>query len=278
MSIGEWPENMLDPIIVSTSGKLLNGQHRLWAIVHSGTTQSFLVARTQEEQQINFIDAGAPRSLGDRLEIVGAIKLNPRARVALMRAFFSLPDEVRGPRIWSTKDGIQGLQLIGGVIKWTMDCFAPFPKSRTCCSAVMAAVARAKNHGIDPTIIGQFVHTIITGISPIDSREKVMQGLGLDVIRVRDDIITRGSGGSVNKLLNYLVTTHAIVRYVEKNPRRTIDRAKKDDFPLSGKLALFLNSGVFKAKKNNRYRIAQRKLLDGKPFDLPENIEEDAGE
>ena len=276
MSHGEWPDKMLDPIIVSKTGKLLNGQHRMWAIISSRTTQTFLVARNQEESQANFIDAGAPRSLGDRLEIIGAVKSCPRKRVSLMRAFFSMPDNVRGSRIWSTQDGVQGLQLIGGIVKWTIDCFAPFPVARTCCAAVMAAVARAKHYGVDPGALSQFVHTIVTGVPSNESREKVVQDIGEDIIRVRDDIVTRGSGGEENKVINYLVTTHAIVRSINQTPRRSIDRSKKDDFPLSKKMASFFDDGAFKDKKRHLYRDAQKKLLEGKPFDLPSIGEEES--
>ncbi|GAB3550283.1 hypothetical protein [Spirosoma fluminis] len=60
-----------DPIKVSTSGRLLDGQHRLMAIVQSNQTVSLFVARNCPDEIFSVLDTGAMRSAGDVLATAG---------------------------------------------------------------------------------------------------------------------------------------------------------------------------------------------------------------
>lgn len=60
-----------DPIKISTSGRLLDGQHRLMAIILSQTTQSVYVARNCEEEIFSVLDTGRARSASDVLATSG---------------------------------------------------------------------------------------------------------------------------------------------------------------------------------------------------------------
>lgn len=70
MKAGEW-ELQYDPIIVSKSGFVMDGQHRLHAIIASGTSQWFLIARDAEERLITKIGVGNKRTPGDVLDMLG---------------------------------------------------------------------------------------------------------------------------------------------------------------------------------------------------------------
>ena len=78
MMDGAWKTSP-EPIIFSESGRLLNGQHRLSAVVHSGITQNFLVVRNVSEATFSVLDRGAIRSTSDALgkdkKLVEAAKL-----------------------------------------------------------------------------------------------------------------------------------------------------------------------------------------------------------
>lgn len=57
------------PIRFDTTGKLIDGQHRMWAIIESDTTQQFIVLRNLDPKAFITIDTGKARSFGDILSI-----------------------------------------------------------------------------------------------------------------------------------------------------------------------------------------------------------------
>lgn len=73
---GGWQNNG-EAVIFSNSDKLLDGQHRLGAIVDSGVTQRILVVRGVEDEAFHTIDTGRIRRSSDILAIAG--KKNPFA-------------------------------------------------------------------------------------------------------------------------------------------------------------------------------------------------------
>jgi hypothetical protein len=78
MAAGDWRVD-IDPIafagVIGGKGKnhpvLLNGQHRLQAIVASGSTLEFLVVEGLPVESQNDMDTGVKRQLGDQLRLLG---------------------------------------------------------------------------------------------------------------------------------------------------------------------------------------------------------------
>lgn len=70
MRDGKWLFNG-DCIRVSITGRLLDGQHRLSAIVRSGTTHQFILVTGLNDDVFSTIDVGAARSASDFLAIDG---------------------------------------------------------------------------------------------------------------------------------------------------------------------------------------------------------------
>lgn len=69
MRDGKWK---LTNDAISYSGlRLINGQHRLSAVVESGTTQEFFVAEGMDDNVFDVMDTGMGRSAGDVLAIKG---------------------------------------------------------------------------------------------------------------------------------------------------------------------------------------------------------------
>lgn len=81
MRAGAWKVTG-DPVKIAASGRLLDGQHRLMAIVESGTTQHVYVARNCEEEIFSVLDTGRTRSAGDVLAIAGMKNANNLAAAA----------------------------------------------------------------------------------------------------------------------------------------------------------------------------------------------------
>lgn len=68
MRNGDWIATA-DPVKFNTDGKLIDGQHRLRAIIMSNTTQRMLVARDISEDAVYVIDTGATRTAAQALKI-----------------------------------------------------------------------------------------------------------------------------------------------------------------------------------------------------------------
>lgn len=73
MKMGDWQFNG-DPIRFTSDGILSDGQHRLTALIMSGTTQSFLVIENMEKESKLTIDCGKVRNGGDTLAINLGVK------------------------------------------------------------------------------------------------------------------------------------------------------------------------------------------------------------
>lgn len=70
MRSGNWLENG-QTISLSMEGKLLDGQHRLMAVIESETAVRFLIARHVSALTFHTIDSGSARSFADVLHIGG---------------------------------------------------------------------------------------------------------------------------------------------------------------------------------------------------------------
>ncbi|WP_341247686.1 hypothetical protein [Nereida ignava] len=69
MKLGRWKASP-EPIVITTRGRVVNGQHRLWAVVDTGTTQEFSIIVIPDEQYkeiFEILDQGATRSSADVL-------------------------------------------------------------------------------------------------------------------------------------------------------------------------------------------------------------------
>lgn len=71
MDNDEWVEYTAEAIKISSSGTLIDGQHRLQALVNAGKTYDFLIATGLTEKTIHVLDTGKKRSPGDVLNING---------------------------------------------------------------------------------------------------------------------------------------------------------------------------------------------------------------
>ena len=78
-----------DVILITSDGKLINGQHRLMAIIKSNTAQKFLVMHNAKEESFKFLDTGKPRSLNDYVRSYGLENSTPTIAAAAFYILFS---------------------------------------------------------------------------------------------------------------------------------------------------------------------------------------------
>lgn len=89
MQRGEWTVNG-EPIQISTDGTLLNGQHRLHAVLASGQTVEMLIVRNLPIVTQRTMDTGARRNLSDVLKLRNEIHTtNLAAALGLLHRYRS---------------------------------------------------------------------------------------------------------------------------------------------------------------------------------------------
>jgi hypothetical protein len=93
MKRGMWKQTY-DPVRLLSDGTLVDGQHRLSAIIATGISQKMLVVRV-EEDVIGSLDQNAPRNLADQRSIQG----RPRVMANVARAVLLCDSELNPLRI-----------------------------------------------------------------------------------------------------------------------------------------------------------------------------------
>lgn len=67
MAAGLWNTDNPQPIIISDTGKVIDGQHRLHAVIISGCTVPMYIARGASENTYKVVDSGQTRKVPDRI-------------------------------------------------------------------------------------------------------------------------------------------------------------------------------------------------------------------
>lgn len=163
MKAGRWTQ-CITPIAFYEDGDLADGQHRLWAVADSGTTQRFIIMRGLSREDGLNIDTGLGRSVVDNGRISGLDPNLSSAIVACARAIaHGMPS---GPRM----SNAQKLAFVAehrAAAEWAIS-HVPHTKN-ICNSAVLAAVARAWYVETDHERLDKFCKVLGTGFSDGDA-------------------------------------------------------------------------------------------------------------
>lgn len=131
MKRGLWRLNG-EGIIFDRDGNMIQGQHRMHAIIKSGISQSMLVVRGVETEAFETLDTGLKRSPADVLSLAG-IRGDNRRLAAGIRACFTaawwakIPD-VPSWRALSNHDYLRFAEKNPDIIEWTKE----FKSHREC--------------------------------------------------------------------------------------------------------------------------------------------------
>jgi hypothetical protein len=167
MAAGEWIQNH-QGIAFGESGRLLDGQHRLAAIVRSGASIPFLVFDQVPEKPpgksqttMDTIDRGAPRSIGDLLKLQHGIEKYETFVAALSTSLFDI--SLTSVKIRKCKMTLRGtlaiLEITAEPIRWLCENRPTMRGFNS--SAVLAPFAYA--HHENPTLAHQALTAFATG-------------------------------------------------------------------------------------------------------------------
>lgn len=208
-------------IAFDEQGFLIDGQHRLSAIVVSGTSQWMMVARNAPRDSVLGMDIHARRDASDRIR-VAFDGLNPtKSRVAIARAMLA-GNKTAGPQ-----NRVDGDALAEFLVRHAdaLDFAAPVSTARaTTASPLRAAIARAWYH-VDRDRLKEFVDVIDNGLAngPEDSA----------AVRLRDIVLRGGyTGSSSNRAELFRKTCYAIQAFVGRTPVAKIFAVQGNLYPL----------------------------------------------
>lgn len=96
MTNGRWHEDG-DPIRFNREGALIDGQHRMWAIMETKLTFKFLVIRGVAPEAMSTMDTGKSRSLGDIIALYDPLAKDLNSLAGATSAIYRWEAGVRGP-------------------------------------------------------------------------------------------------------------------------------------------------------------------------------------
>jgi hypothetical protein len=119
MAGGRWRFEASDPIRFNINGELIDGQHRLHAVVATGIATPFIVIRGIPVEAIHVIDTGKARSPSDALKISGFH--NTVLLASALRHLLIIKDgplQLKTPRWRTHSDIIAAAQQHKDIIPW----------------------------------------------------------------------------------------------------------------------------------------------------------------
>lgn len=133
---GEWKLNG-ESIKFSADGRLLDGQHRLNAIIHSGMAAQTAVVRGIDSDAFDTLDQGRKRTAGDVLAIAG--EKNSRILAAILRNIMAIE-----------RNGDMGLQVTPAQVE---NALLLHPYARELASAYQSSKARTFATAVVPAVL-----------------------------------------------------------------------------------------------------------------------------
>lgn len=134
IELGQWLVTH-QPIAVTTSGAVLDGQHRLLAVILADVEVEMLVMRGADPDTFKVVDTGAVRTTGDSLKIAGYMNVN------------HLSATVRGYLVYDKLVGTTGNYRTSQGLITTTDVFdfLEVPEQRTVAVNALVEASRVAN-------------------------------------------------------------------------------------------------------------------------------------
>lgn len=81
---GRWRASMLSPIVVDENGRLIDGQHRMHAVIRAGVPVSFMFHQS-DVQTVDLAAEQRARTMADRLRIIDGVRGNANMIASCLR-------------------------------------------------------------------------------------------------------------------------------------------------------------------------------------------------
>lgn len=188
-------------IAFNSAGHLIDGQHRLLAVISAKSSIHAWVYRYDEEDDGTRVDCGISRDAVDRINIAGGCTSKIQVSV-LKRMIAGVEQEPSYVRYASVETLREWLRKHHEAVDWAMKLFAHRPKY-LCSASLIAVFARAFY-----TQNRELLSDIATVIQKGETTNPKLSGL----IKLRDyfTITMKGAGGMLQRAESYRTATYCI--------------------------------------------------------------------
>lgn len=219
---GEW-RYVGDPIRLNRDNEILDGGHRLTAVVKSGTTHTFMVVRGIPTEFRSVMDQGRPRTARDNLAMQGVVNGNAKATISALLLRWEMG------ALGTNRVKLQNQQVVDFVSTNDKPLSRAYAQARAAKSAIGLSIGTGgavfyRATEIDTFLANEFFNGLITGAG-VDS--------GSPILTVRNMIIRLKQGDRTSRRQ---VTTPMEMFYVIRawNGFRSGEFLSKIQLPTSG--------------------------------------------
>ena len=204
-------------------GKLLDGQHRLWAITEANVTVDMYVWRNVDPQARIAIDCGKSRSMADVLNIAGQNGEVSKNQVAVLRAmlggFSNIPS-------LTASEMSEVLNQYREAIDFAIENLPAIPAASGINTAVTRAIIARAYYSIDHSLLEDFCRKLSTGI--VTSEDESI------FVLLRQQLLALRGSGFPQRMQRYGKTERALIAWLKgENPSRLYS-VTIEQFPLPG--------------------------------------------
>ena len=205
MQNGAWEETA-QAITFDVDGNLLDGQHRLNAIIKAGVPQNMLVVT--DAPRSSMYDAGLSRSMVDRLTM-GNYDFPSSITTSFICSVCGYILAVRnGRKKLSTAEVRDFMSYNREQLEVLSDIIGTKRRLGITVAPVAAAMLAALSNGVDPEVLHKFYEVLLDGISTCDEERPI--------VALRNRLLTEvsGRGTTQSRVEQYKRTQYAISQYV----------------------------------------------------------------
>jgi hypothetical protein len=205
-------------IAFSPDGVLLDGQHRLWAIVEAEVPIELHVWFNVTRDALMAIDSGKPRSLADILHLGGGLGRVTLKDLAVLRTMLG---GMSGPKALSPSEAAEAMARHGRAIAFAVGALS---NVRYISNAPTRAVMARAYYSVDRDRLAEFGRMLASGIVP-DTR-------CTSVILLRQYLQSNVGVSHVERRERYAKTQRALAAYLAGEPITRLYAANEDVFLL----------------------------------------------
>jgi hypothetical protein len=223
MESGAWREDNEQALMFDWDGKLMNGAHRLAAVMLSKTTQRFWVIRGLDPELRKVVDQGKSRSLLDALNMAGHHGGGNHYVAAIKKVYACTPTM---HRIYWTADTFEEAEkAVGPSVRALEDFFNATRRGLTR-SIMWALCAKALDY-LDHSVVEEFLQIFLTGESKGRAKDR-------SVIKLRDYFLEQAGikGRALDEKLLYQKSQAVLQAFADGRVLTKLYATEGDLYPL----------------------------------------------
>jgi len=210
-------------IAFSTDGVLLDGQHRLWAIVESQMTVKMAVTFNLPAHVRMTIDIIQTRSMADVLRLAGNNGCVTRAHVSTLR---SMLGGYRAAPVLTPQEVSNHLSVHGIAIRFAVKHLPCSAANGISNATTRAAIARAW-YSVDHNRLADFCELLTSGIIPPSPSASAL-------VALREYLLTHLGHALPQRRERYGKMQRALMAYLNNQPVKNLLAATREHFSIPG--------------------------------------------